>query len=92
MTVVMVEPGKPAYKTEIGTDLESLQKAVGGLIDIMELDNTVNLVFNDEGKLKILQIADIQDYAAFPAVARALLRTSDEKIAHDLNMLTGDNI
>lgn len=51
MTVVMVEPGKPAYKTEIGTDLESLQKAVGGLIDIMRIDNKVNIVFNDEGKL-----------------------------------------
>ncbi len=48
--------------------------------------------FNDEGKLRILQIADIQDDAAFPAVARALLRTTVEKIAPDLIILTGDNI
>ena len=48
--------------------------------------------FNEEGKLKILQIADIQDDAAFPAVARALLKTSVEKIAPDLILLTGDNI
>ena len=51
MTVVMVEPGKPAYKMEIGTDLESLQKAVGGIIDILGIGNKVNIVFNDEGKL-----------------------------------------
>ena len=29
----MVEPLKPAYVAEIGTDLESMQKAVGGDIE-----------------------------------------------------------
>ena len=33
MKVVMVEPNKPAYITEIGSDLASMQKAVGGLIE-----------------------------------------------------------
>ncbi|MBQ6021254.1 MAG: metallophosphoesterase [Clostridia bacterium] len=51
-----------------------------------------HVCFNDEGTLKILQISDIQDDAAFPAVGRALLRTSVEKIAPDLIILTGDNI
>ncbi|MBR5091688.1 MAG: DUF3846 domain-containing protein [Ruminiclostridium sp.] len=51
MKVVMVEPGKPAYTTEIGSDLESMQKAVGGLIEIMQIDRKVNIVLNEEGKL-----------------------------------------
>ncbi len=33
MKVIMVEPLKPAYVAEIGTDLESMQKAVGGDIE-----------------------------------------------------------
>lgn len=51
MKVVMVEPGKPAYITEIGSDLDSMQKAVGGLIEIMQIDRKVNIVLNEEGKL-----------------------------------------
>ena len=30
--VVLVEPGKPAVMAEIGSDLDSLQRAVGGSI------------------------------------------------------------
>lgn len=33
MKVVMVEPNKPAYVTEIGSDYQSLHYAVGGLIE-----------------------------------------------------------
>ena len=76
MTVVMVEPGKPAYKTEIGTDLESLQKAVGGLIDIMRIDNKVNIVFNDEGKL-----INISKQRGIPRGIKYLLECYE--IAHD---------
>ena len=32
MKVIMVEPLKSAYVAEIGTDLESMQKAVGGTL------------------------------------------------------------
>lgn len=32
MKVVMVEPNKPAYITEIGDDYKSIHDAVGGLI------------------------------------------------------------
>lgn len=50
--VVFVEPGKPAVEKEIGTKLEDLQAAVGGLIECVypHGDRTV-LVCNDEGKL-----------------------------------------
>ena len=33
MKVVMVEPNKPAYATEIGDDYKSIHDAVGGLIE-----------------------------------------------------------
>ncbi|MBD5129362.1 MAG: DUF3846 domain-containing protein [Ruminococcaceae bacterium] len=54
MKVVMVEPNKPAYVTEIGNDLESLQKAVGGgLIEMIGYlhDPDAIMVGNEEAKL-----------------------------------------
>ena len=50
--VVYVELGKPAVEKEIGSKLEDLQEAVGGLIECVypHGDRTV-LVCNDEGKL-----------------------------------------
>lgn len=51
MKVVMVEPGKPAYITEIGSDLDSMQKAVQGYIEpIYWLDDAI-IVGNEEAKL-----------------------------------------
>lgn len=50
--VVMVEPGKTARITEIGTSLESLQEAVGGIIEAYyPFEEEVCIVCNDEGKL-----------------------------------------
>ncbi|MCM1299515.1 MAG: DUF3846 domain-containing protein [Firmicutes bacterium] len=54
MKVVMVEPNKPAYVTEIGGDLESMQKAVGGgLIEPIGYlhDPEAIMVGNEESKL-----------------------------------------
>lgn len=54
LKVVMVEPNKPAYVTEIGSDYKSLQAAVGGgLIEpIYYLDEpNVVMVGNEEAKL-----------------------------------------
>ncbi len=53
MKVVMVEPNKPAYTTEIGSDYQSLHDAVGGLIEpIYYLDDpNVVMVGNEEAKL-----------------------------------------
>ncbi len=52
LRIVMVEPEKPAYVTEIPNTLEAEQQAVGGgLIDIVYLDQGI-LVCNDEGKLR----------------------------------------
>lgn len=50
MKVVMVEPGQYARAAEIGNELESFQKAVGGLIDCAyPWREKVCVVCNDEG-------------------------------------------
>ena len=50
--VVMVEAGKPAAMATIGSDLESLQKTVGGSIEAAYFyDDPIALVCNEEGKL-----------------------------------------
>ena len=51
LRVVMVEPGKPAYETEIENTLEAEQEAVGGYIEVLPLDNGKFLICNEEGKL-----------------------------------------
>ena len=52
MKVLMVEPGKVPYETEIEGGLESLQEAVGGSIQaVYPYDDPVALICNEEGKL-----------------------------------------
>ena len=52
MNVLMVEPGKAPYETQIKNDLESLQKAVDGYIEaIYPFEEPVALICNEEGKL-----------------------------------------
>lgn len=51
LRVVMVEPGKPAYETEIENTLKAEQEAVGGYIEVLPLDNKKLLICNEEGKL-----------------------------------------
>lgn len=54
LRIVMVEPGLPAYESEIENRLEALQRAVGGNMEITSPfyreDGTV-IVSNDEAKL-----------------------------------------
>ena len=51
ITVVMCEPGKKAYVTEIGNGLEELQKAVEGCIEAFyPFESEECVVCNDEGK------------------------------------------
>lgn len=50
MRVLMVEPGKEPFVTEIGNNLESLQKAVDGHIEVLCLEENVLIVCNEEGK------------------------------------------
>ena len=57
MTVLLVEPEKYPRPVEIGTDLEDLQKAVGGYIEVTyPFDENVGIVMNEEGKLEGLPL------------------------------------
>ena len=50
--VVVIEPGLPAYTGEIGPDLKSMQRAVGGHIEVTcPFNDAVAVVGNDEAKL-----------------------------------------
>ena len=52
MKVVICEPGMLARAAEIGTTLEDLQKAVGGLIEaVYPYDDPVAIVCNEEGQI-----------------------------------------
>lgn len=53
MKVVIKEPQKAPYITEINSDLETLQQQVGGRIDnVYDLvSEGINIWINDEGKL-----------------------------------------
>jgi len=52
LRVVVLEPGLPAYEGEIGPDLKSMQRAVGGHIEITcPFDDAVAVVGNEEAKL-----------------------------------------
>ena len=57
MTVLLVEPDKHPRQVEIGTELEDLQNAVGGYIEVVyPFDEPVGLVMNEEGKLEGLPL------------------------------------
>lgn len=50
--VIILEPAKRAIVKEIGNDLESMQRVVGGNIEVIyPFDDEVCLVCNEEGKI-----------------------------------------
>ena len=52
MNVLMVEPGKTPYETQIGDDLQSMQALVGGYIQaVYPFEQPVVLVCCESGKL-----------------------------------------
>ena len=57
ISILMVEPGKYPKQAEIGTGLEDLQKAVGGMIEVVyPYDDPVALIMNEEGKINGLPL------------------------------------
>ena len=54
--VLIVEPRKEPYVKEIEDTLEEKQKIVGGLIDFIELEDDVDLIFNEESKINNLEM------------------------------------
>ncbi|MCC5438431.1 DUF3846 domain-containing protein [Clostridium botulinum] len=51
MRILIIEPQKVLYEPEINKELDSMQKIVGGLIQVVDLDNDISLICNEEGKL-----------------------------------------
>ena len=51
-----------------------------------------HLTFGEDGKLKILQVADLQDDEVLGDSPKLLLRAAVERTKPDLIMMTGDNI
>lgn len=51
LKTVYVEPGKPPYEAEVLDTLEAKQKAVGGFIEPVYLDDDMILIGNEEAKL-----------------------------------------
>ena len=49
--ILVVEPNKEPYKKKIPHTLKDMQKVVGGLIEIVELEYNVELICNEEGKI-----------------------------------------
>ena len=74
MKVVMVEPGQYARAAEIGNELESMQAAVGGLIDCAyPWREKVCIVCSDEGLIKGMPVnRAVERYGKLRDVAYAL--------------------
>lgn len=49
--ILIVEPTLDPYVQEVENTLEKKQKIVGGLIEFVELENDIDLIFNEEGKM-----------------------------------------
>lgn len=52
ISILIKEPGKDAYRAEIGNTLESLQSEVGGSIEAVTIADGLVLICDEEGKLK----------------------------------------
>ena len=57
INVLIVEPHKEPYMKEIGTDLDSLQAEVDGLIQVIyPYEDLVGIVCNEEGKINGMEL------------------------------------
>lgn len=57
LTVLLIEPMKPPSVVEISSDLDSLQKAVGGYIETAHFFNEpIEIICNEEGKIHNLPL------------------------------------
>ena len=54
INVIIVEPNKEPVIKEIDNTLDELQKIVDGYIEIVNLEDDVDLICNDEGKIRDL--------------------------------------
>ena len=93
MNVLMVEPGKAPYETQIGSDLQSMQALVGGYIQaVYPYEEPVALICNEDGKLNRLPLnralrdsdGDIYDIIAGNFFIAGLGQNDFTDLPHDL--------
>ena len=93
MNVLMVEPGKAPYETQIGDDLQSMQAVVGGYIQAVHpYEEPVALICNEDGKLDGLPLnralrdsdGDIYDIVAGNFFIVGLGQNDFTDLPHDL--------
>ena len=56
MQILKVEPGKTPYTKEMEPGLKNIQQEVGGLFEMVYLEDDVALCCNEEGKLNGMQM------------------------------------
>ena len=54
--ILVIEPSKEPYQLKIEHTLENMQNVVGGLIEFIELEPSVDLICNEEGKIDGLEL------------------------------------
>lgn len=54
--ILIVEPNKEPYEKQIEDTLKEMQNIVGGLIEFVELEENIDLVCNEEGKIYGLEM------------------------------------
>ena len=93
MNVLMVEPEKAPYETQIGDDLQSMQAAVGGYIQaVYPYEEPVALICNEDGKMNGLPLnralrdsdGDIYDIIAGNFFIAGLGQSNFTDLPHDL--------
>ena len=93
MNVLMVEPGKAPYETQIGDDLQSMQAVVGGYIQaVYPYEEPVALICNEDGKMDALPFnralrdsdGDIYDIIAGKFFIVGLGQTDFTDLPHEL--------
>ena len=93
MNVLMVEPEKAPYETQIGDDLQSMQAAVGGYIQaVYPYEEPVALICNEDGKMNGLPLnralrdsdGDIYDIIAGNFFIAGLGQSNFTDLSHEL--------
>ena len=54
--ILIVEPNKEPRQAKVEHTLQNLQNIVGGLVEFVELEHNVDLICNEEGKLRSLEL------------------------------------
>ena len=99
MDVLLVEPGKHPQRVQIGTELEDLQKAVGGPIEVTyPFMDPVGIICNEEGKLNGMDLnraiyddeGQVSDIIAGPFLVTGLTEDNFQSLTDDQMVMFED--